>query len=49
MEKEEVVKILEAVLLLFENMPEEDIIQLTNKFSVSCAKAVYGFLNSYKR
>ena len=49
MNKQEVVKVLEATLLLYDGMPEEEVTELLDSFSVSCAKYIKGFLESYKR
>ena len=49
MNKEEIVKILEAVLLLFENVPEKEVVKLLDEYTVSCAKYILGFLQSYKK
>ncbi len=48
MEKTEMVRVLEAVLLLAEGMPEEEVGRITSKFAVSCAKYIHGFLKSFK-
>ena len=48
MEKKEFLKVLEASILLFDNVPEEKVINLLDKFSVNCAKYINGFLKSYK-
>jgi len=49
MEKEEVVKILQATLLLFDDMPESEVEKSVDSFSVTCAKYLVGFLKTYKK
>ena len=48
MDKEEFLKVLEACLLLWDNKPEEEVIDELGKSSVACAQYIIGFVRSYK-
>lgn len=49
MNREEFLKVLESCLLLWDGMPEDEVIKLIDNPSVSCANYLLGFLRSYKR
>ena len=48
MDKETFLRILEASLLLFDGVPEEEVIKLLDSFSVTCANYITNFVKSYK-
>ena len=48
MNREEFIKVLEVCLLLWDDMPEEEVKELFDNGSVACAKYIIGFVRSYK-
>lgn len=47
MNREEFLKVLEASLLLWDGMPEDEVVELLDKSSVSLALYINNFLRSY--
>ena len=48
MNKEEITLVLQATLLLYDEMPEEEVKRLVGDKYLSCANYILGFIRSYK-
>ncbi len=48
MNKEEFTKVLEASLLLFDDVSEEEVSKLIGKEYLGCAKGIVGFVKGWK-
>ncbi len=48
MNKEEFTLVLQAALLLYDEVVEEKVINLVGKKYMGCAKGIVGFIRSYK-
>ena len=48
MEKIDFLKVLEASLLLFDGVPESEVVEALDKFSVECGKYITQFVKNYK-
>ena len=48
MNKEEFTSVLQASLLLYDEMPEKEVKELVGDKYIGCAKGIVGFVRSYK-
>ena len=48
MNKKEFTSVLQASLLLFDEMPDEEVIELVGKEYLGCAKGIVGFVKGWK-
>ena len=48
MNKEEFTSVLQAMLLLYDDMPEEEVRRLVGDKHIGCAKGLMGFVKTYK-